>query len=48
MEQDFPGAVYMIANKKYALQVQHQLEGMQIEKSRIINCKVEELIDGFM
>lgn len=48
VEQDFPGAVYMIANKKYALQVQHQLEGMQIEKSRIINCKVEELIDGFM
>ena len=47
-EQDFPGAVYMIANKKCALQIQRQLEKMQVEKCRIINCKVEELIDGFM
>lgn len=47
-EQDFPGAVYMIANKKYALQIQRQLEEMQIETCRIINCKVEELIYGFM
>lgn len=48
VEHNFTGAVYLIANKKYGAQIRQQLEEINIEKSRIINCRVEELIDGFM
>lgn len=47
-EQSFPGAVYLIANKIHGRQIQQQLEEMAVEKNRIIHCRVEELIDGFL
>ncbi len=47
-ERCFPGGVYLVANKKYSREIQDQLLGMGIEKERVIDCKVEELIDGFM
>lgn len=46
--KEFPDAVYLVANKKYGRQIQSQLEEMGIEEERIIRCKVEELIDGFL
>lgn len=47
-ERKFPDAVYLIANKKYSRQIQNQLSHMGIDKDRVIECKVEELIDGFL
>lgn len=47
-EQCFPGAVYLIANKLHGGQIQRQLEEMKVGKDRIVNCKVEELIEGFL
>lgn len=47
-EREFPGAVYLIANKKYGRQIRDQLSEMGIGGDRIVGCKVEELIDGFL
>ncbi len=47
-ERFFSNGVYLVANKKYSLQIQNQLSEMGIGKDRVIDCKVEELIDGFM
>lgn len=48
VERKFPDAVYLVANKKYSRQIQNQLSDMGIGKDRVIDCKVEELIDGFL
>jgi glycosyltransferase involved in cell wall biosynthesis len=47
-EKSFPNAVYLIANKKYSRQIQNQLSELGIGADRVIDCKVEELIDGFL
>ncbi len=47
-ERCFPGGVYLVANKKYSREIQGQLSRMGIEKNRVIDCKVEKLIDGFL
>lgn len=47
-EQKFSGAVYLVANKKYGGQIRQQLMQMGVQENRIILCKVEELIDGFL
>lgn len=47
-ERLFPNGVYLVANKTYSQQIQNQLSEMGIGKDRVIDCRVEELIDGFM
>ena len=44
----YPAAVYLIANKKYGMAIHQQLLDYGIEQTRIIDCRVEELIDGFL
>lgn len=46
--RNYPDAVYLVANKKYGMEICKQLSDSGVEKARIIHCKVEELIDGFL
>lgn len=46
--QNYPDAVYLIANKKYGTEIGKQLSDSGVEEARIIYCRVEELIDGFL
>lgn len=46
--QNYPDAVYLIANKKYGMEIQKQLLDNRVKETCIINCRVEELIDGFL
>ena len=46
--QKYPDAVYLIANKQYGLQIKGQLADMKIAESKILDCRVEELVDGFL
>lgn len=46
--QNYPDAVYLIANKKYGAEICKQLSHSGVEEARIIHCRVEELIDGFL
>ena len=47
-EELFPDSVYLVANKKYNVEIQKQLEDAGVKRERIIICKVEELLDGFL
>lgn len=44
----YKDAVYLIANKKHGEEIHRQLIDSGIGEERIILCKVEELIDGFL
>ena len=46
--QYYPDAVYLIANKKYSVEIHRQLLDSGIDEVHIIPCRVEELIDGFL
>jgi len=48
VEEMFPNSLYLIANKKYSAEIRQQLECAGIKNDRIMICKVEELIDGFL
>lgn len=45
---NYPKAVYLIANKKYGMEIQKQIFDNGIEEARVIQCRVEKLIDGFL
>jgi len=47
-EKLYSGAVYLVANKKHGSAIHRQLLEEGIAEERIVDCKVEELIDGFM
>lgn len=47
-EELFPESVYLVANKKHSIEIQRQLKCAGVKQERIIICKVEELLDGFL
>ncbi len=46
--ESYPDAIYLIANKQYGLQIKQQLADMEIAGDKILHCRVEELVDGFL
>ena len=46
--KDYPKALYIVANKKYAKEIMAQLSDAGIADERMYFCKVEEVIDAFL